>query len=469
MVTGAMFVPGAAAWAGKVSEGDTLLSQHRLATALESFREAEQIPGGLKIARARSGRTLLRRGQLEDAALLYRQALEDGDSSRDVLIGLADALDRNGDTEAALTALEQELRLRPWDGEAWATLVELAAKSGRSPDEIGSMVAGLPMPGEPAILAQRAAYLEGACLREAGSEESELALRRALSGPDPRTRALAGELVQEVETGGAGASRLSAARILLAQGLTGPALAAVDGLEVEPGLAAEALVVKGYGLMRLGRLEEAEETLRRAMELAPDSKLGQFAMGSLLRVKGDAEGAADLLVLAVKQEPPNPAVYAELGNALIDLGDYGDAERALRLAVEAAPTDADLRLAVARFYVDSQFRAAEALDDAREAVRLSGRSADALATLGWGLQLSGQPEEALQMLGEAEAKAPESAQLRYRLGSVYESLMRFDEARDEYQLVLELDGTGNMARRAQAALDSLGERQEIPESEQATG
>jgi tetratricopeptide (TPR) repeat protein len=457
LLLGASLLPGSAAWAGAVSRGDLLLSQHKVASSLDSYRRAGELPGAESVARLRQGRVLAARGEWEAVVGLYGGMANRGLGGPEAMLGLAEAHYRLSDVDAAIPVLRREMETRPSHGAAWALLVEWTATAGMPPGDIRALVAGAPPAGD-AAAAQRAAYLEGACLLTPWSEEGRAALGRALAGPDPHVGGRALELLSAAETGDPAERLLAVARILMAQGLTGPSLDAAESAEGDPALAAEAMALRGYGLTRLGRFAEAEELLRRAMELDPQLRLAEFALGSLLRVKGDEEGAAELLVRAARRNPPNPAVYAELANALAALGDFGSAERAMRLAVESSPDDAAVRLALVRFHVDSQYRPFAILEDAREAVRLSGRSAEALSALGWALHLSGQPEEGLEALLEARAKAPRSAPLRYRLGSVHERMGALEDAEREYRMVLELDAAGEVAGRARAALSELDER-----------
>lgn len=278
-------------------------------------------------------------------------------------------------------------------------------------------------------------------------------MQQAAGSKDEYSARLAKELLDagEVEP-----VQLSLARALLAQGLAGPALGVLQGAENVASPDPRALALEGYALTRAGRLDRAEGLIRRSLALDQRQSLAQFFLGGLLRLKGDREGAARALDAAAQRERGNPALYVELADALVDVADYGDADQSMKLAVKAAPDSAEVRLAAARFRVDNQYRVEDALEDAEAAVRLSGRSPESLATLGWALHLSGRSAEALGPLVEAVAKAPESALLRYRLGSIYDGLGQRDRAKEQYLMVGELDGRGDLWKRAKAALDGMG-------------
>lgn len=453
MVVGALAFPGSEGWAGSLADGDRLASEHRLLSALLRYEDASRHSTGLRPAQIRMGRVHLRRGQWREAAEVFGQAEARGAASREVRLGLATAQHRLGDVHSSLATLGRELAIRPENGEAWVQLVERGARAGLRPGEIREMLAGVPAPVGETPVGQKAAYLLGSCVMDPASREGSAALYRAATGADPRVAEMARELLEAADAvQGREGRAVSLAGSLLAQGLVGPALATLDGVGGDGPRSAEVWALRGAALLRLGDADEAERAIRRSLELAPEEPLGEFLLGSVLRHRGESEEAARLLRKVVGRAQPNPAFYLELANALVESGDYGVAEQALRLAVQAAPDSAEVRLAVVGFHVDRQYRVDRVLDDARDAVRLSGGSAEALGALGWALHLTGSSEEAVDFLLKAVSKDPESPLLRYRLGSVYDGLGRKDLAREQYLMVGELDGSGMHWQRVREAL-----------------
>ncbi len=447
LLVGLLALPGSEGWAGFVAEGDQLASEHRLLSALDRYGDAASFPFGGKVAHVRLGGVYLRRDQPGEAVQAFREAEGLGSAGRETLLGLAEALERAGNARSGLETLRKEMDRHPADGEAWGLLVERAARSGARPEEIRRLLGDIPKP-----VGQRVDYLSAACLLEPGSPEALSALRRAASGPDRKLADVALELLGADEQSG-NASASKAVGLLLGQGLIGPALDRLDRSAIAT--EADGWALRAYALMLLKDSEGAERAARRSLELTPQGSLAGFVLGSILRGRGDAEGAVRGLRDVALRDPANPAVYLELANAIVDLGDYGDAEQFLSQATELVPEDGQLRLAVARFYVDRQYRVELALPQAEAAVRLSDRSAAALGTLGWALQLVGRAEDALDPLREAVSKDPESPPLRYRLGAVYERLGDKERAREQYLMVGELDGSGEEWKRARAALEGL--------------
>lgn len=442
--------PGSQAWAGAAAEGDRLATQHRLLSAAGEYRSGLERPEAGPALRARLGWVLLRRGEWREAEEALRLTEVGGGASREVLFARARAQEKLGDVKGSLATLRRELGFRPVDGEAWTHLVEVGARHGLTPTKIRQTLAGAPAPTD-GPWRQKAAYLQASCLLNPASAEGGALLALAVEGDDLQVVAAARELSVALGVDPR-FRRTSLASAMLVQGLVGPARALLEEqLSQEPGDAI-AWALTGFVQGRLGDLDSAEEALRESLRLKPDQAEAEVLLGRVLRGKGRAEEAAKVLEKAAKRQPPNPAAYLELAETLAGLGDYGTAEQAVGLAVAAEPGSAEVRLEVARFHVDRQYRVAEGVPHAQEAVRLSGRSVPALSALGWGLHLSGNSGAALAPLVEAVGREPEAALLRYRLGSVYDALGRTQLAKEQYLLTEELDGEGTLSRRAEAAL-----------------
>jgi tetratricopeptide (TPR) repeat protein len=471
LITLPLLLPGSEGWAAAAARGSLLETGHRLRSAALEYRQVAEHPSGTIAGGLRLGRVYLQLERWQEAADVFR-SIDARRAGVEVSLGLATALDRLGETRSGLELLRRELLLRPNGVEVWIRLVELAASADLSPEEIRRLLDGIADPAVEGADQQRVSYLKATCVLDIESMEGMQMLARAASGPDGVTAGRALELLAVVgevasSTGFntsvdpqplASTTHLqpvALAKALLIQGLIGPALAYLAEIPREGAAGAEALALEGYGLMKLGRLDEAEVAIRRSLDLAPDQIPGQYLLGLLLLSRGEAVEAVRPLEKAMRRDPENPAILLKLGEALAEAGDLTNAGLAVEMAVQAAPEDADLRLAAARFYVDRQYRVDAALLHASEAVRLTGRSPDALATLGWAAHLSGDSQEALALLEESISVAPRSPLHRYRLASVLEALGQPERAREQFTMVWELDGSGEHWRRAQAALEGL--------------
>ena len=119
-------------------------------------------------------------------------------------------------------------------------------------------------------------------------------------------------------------------------------------------------------------------------------------------------------------------------------GAYAQARDSLLRAVALAPTSANAHFHLARAHTRLQaFALAEAAS--RAALALDANHAGAAHSLGALLAQRGDVAEAEPWLRQAAALMPRGAQIRRDLGAVLVFLGRFDEARNELMLALELD------------------------------
>ena len=102
-------------------------------------------------------------------------------------------------------------------------------------------------------------------------------------------------------------------------------------------------VFSNYGtiLKHLGKLEEAERSLRKAIELKPNSAQAHSNLGNILRDLGKLEEAERSLRKAIALNPDYTDAYLNLGNILNDMGKLEEAELSLRKAIELNPDYAD--------------------------------------------------------------------------------------------------------------------------------
>ncbi len=96
----------------------------------------------------------------------------------------------------------------------------------------------------------------------------------------------------------------------------------------------------GAALSDRGRFEEARQKLHTAIELAPDLIDAQTTLGLTYAREGRHEDAVRVFEAALAQAPKNSYLWRALGGTLrLMPGRLPDAHKALRQAVELAPTD----------------------------------------------------------------------------------------------------------------------------------
>ena len=93
----------------------------------------------------------------------------------------------------------------------------------------------------------------------------------------------------------------------------------------------------GNILRDLGKLEEAEISIRKALKLKPDNAMAHLNLGNILRDLGKIEEAVIFTRKALKLNPNYTEAHVNLGNILKDLGNLKEAELSTRKAIELKP------------------------------------------------------------------------------------------------------------------------------------
>jgi tetratricopeptide (TPR) repeat protein len=130
-------------------------------------------------------------------------------------------------------------------------------------------------------------------------------------------------------------ARVVLACVLEAQGKAEDALNELEALGAEADFGT--LFIKAGVLRKLGRLDAAADTLRRAVALDPHNLDARTTLFHVLEAKGDPVGAALELEAVLKQSPDWPEALYNYGVVLKKLMRPVEAEDALRRAIALQP------------------------------------------------------------------------------------------------------------------------------------
>ncbi|HZS40944.1 MAG TPA: tetratricopeptide repeat protein [Polyangia bacterium] len=211
-----------------------------------------------------------------------------------------------------------------------------------------------------------------------------------------------------------------------------------------------------------GRRDEAEDRLKRALTLDPESSTARVL---LARVQCDAGRCKDALAGLRKvtaAEPKNLDARLGLARALVETGAVKDAETTLAPAIAQAPKDARVlywqgRLLLAREVPDR----AAALQKFKDAVAADGKFIPAYLAESSTFALFGKNDDALEVLAQAEAKATNDPDLMLELGQAYLALGKGAQAEARFRGVLALRAEDPSARlQLGAALELEGKLDE---------
>jgi tetratricopeptide (TPR) repeat protein len=201
-------------------------------------------------------------------------------------------------------------------------------------------------------------------------------------------------------------------------------------------------VAAHYNLARVCRdsrdVPRAVAALRETLRLLPDLAEGYEMLAGLLREQGDPAAALECLRAHVARRPDSAEAHNSLGNLLCELGRFDEAADVLRTAV-GLRSDA----AILHYNLANTLRAQGKRDEAaacyREAVRLAPGLVPALNNLGTLLHEMGDLPAAGQTLAEAARQAPESAEVQHNFGVVLRNVGEFQPAKAAFERAVKLN------------------------------
>ena len=196
----------------------------------------------------------------------------------------------------------------------------------------------------------------------------------------------------------------------------------------------------GGVLKKLNKLNEAKESYKRAIELKPDYLFAYNNLGNIyykLKNFNDAEASYRK---GLKLSPDYALLHYNLANTLHTLDKFEQAILSYRKAIELKPsyTEAYCNLGVS-------LKELNKLDEAeisfRKAIDLNPNYFVAYNNLGTALQDLGQLEEAIKVYKKAIDLNPKYIEAYNNLGVILQDLGRVDEATANYEKVIELNPT----------------------------
>jgi tetratricopeptide (TPR) repeat protein len=242
-----------------------------------------------------------------------------------------------------------------------------------------------------------------------------------------------------------------------------------SGTEPAPAL------MEARSLLELGKLNEAEQAVRRYLEIHKSSADAHYLLGYVLFKKEDPKSSLAEYTEAAKYRTPSPADLEAVASDYVLLKDYPDADQWFTKAVEWNPKDSLGWYYLGRTkYNENRFGEAirafqqclkvdpksvkaednlglsyEGLNQTEEAIAAYRnaiawqadspvKNSGPFLDLGSVLADNGRVEEALPLLLEASRISPEDYRIHRQLGKAYTRVNRLDEARTELEKAVEL-------------------------------
>ncbi len=266
--------------------------------------------------------------------------------------------------------------------------------------------------------------------------------------------------------------KISLARMLIAENNEVGARQLVEDVLAVDSTHVEALKLSAGWQIDGDQIDEAINTLRRALDQAPQDVEVMTLLARAHQRAGEPELSQDMLSLAAEASGYAPRETIRFANTLISDGNLRPAEDVLVLALRQSPGDYDLLRTLGRVYVlsedwprgqqvestlrrDGSFAALRLADSLRLQIlsrrdgrdqalaELEGMAANADANLGTKIALlrerlrAGEEQLALDIANEIVASEPDNPRLAMVLGGTQFALRDFEAAEKTYKQITE--------------------------------
>jgi tetratricopeptide (TPR) repeat protein len=219
-----------------------------------------------------------------------------------------------------------------------------------------------------------------------------------------------------------------------------------QAIEINPAFE-EAYCNMGVVLHLQGKLDKAVEYYHKALSIDPSDAKAHYTLGLALKKKHNYTEAITGFRQALKLKPDFVEAYDDLADLLVALGKPDEAvpcyQHSLSLQPDYSPTYYKLGCVFA-----SQGKFNEAADCFQQALRIKPDYAQAQSNLGVVLKSIGRLDEAIRHYLQALKIKPDSPQIHNNLGNALLAQGRTNDAVDHFHQALKLDPNHTAASQA---------------------
>ncbi len=213
--------------------------------------------------------------------------------------------------------------------------------------------------------------------------------------------------------------------------------------------------LKGGLYMNQRKLEQAEASFQKALELNPGFMRPYYALAQINLMENKADKAVEQYQTLLEKDPKKVAPHMLLGT-IYDMQKKHDlSEQHYRKALEIEPEFAPAANNLAYLLADQERNLNEALDLAQKAKRLLPGDANVMDTLGWVYFKKGLYPSAIREFTDSVSKNPDNPTIRYHLGLAYYQNDEKEVAKEHLEAALRLNETFDGADRARQLLAEM--------------
>ena len=211
----------------------------------------------------------------------------------------------------------------------------------------------------------------------------------------------------------------------------------------------------GLAYFNLKNLQDAEASVRRALNLDPKTPDAYTLLANIAFAKGSLEEAKSHLKMGIATFPRNINNYIALTTEYEKEGNWEEAKRSCEKAHEVAPASPMVADELAFLYLEhgGDVNVAVALaQGAKQNLPDSPITSDAL---GWAYYKLGAVDSALVQLKESSQKVPNNPIYQYHLGKAYIAARQPGLAQQSLRAALQIDPHFPYVEDARATLEKL--------------
>lgn len=198
-----------------------------------------------------------------------------------------------------------------------------------------------------------------------------------------------------------------------------------------PNATATLLANAGVAMVRK-QYTAAQAAYRTAFERNPSTSLA-LMQTQALAAGGNPEGALSFLEGWSRKNPKDAEVKKALGQLQLQTGKFEAARASFAALLDLVPDDAGTAIVYA--YLQQKLKDPGALAAAERAHKLAPEAAEALDVLGWAHSLQGRHEVGLRYLREARLRNPDHGVIRVHLAYALAKTGKKAEAREELSTI----------------------------------
>jgi Flp pilus assembly protein TadD len=182
-------------------------------------------------------------------------------------------------------------------------------------------------------------------------------------------------------------------------------------------------------LVEMGRIDEAGEKIRRAIEMAPDEPAARYAYGKWLLGRGSEEQAVAELLKTLRFDPTFPGAHLHLARIHHRRKESVEARRHLRGELLLKPEDPQILLSLGNLLMDNG-EARLATATLKRLTQMQPKNSRAWINLAVAHFTRERYHDGIDCCRRALAADPESLVAIFNLALAHEHLRKYDQAMD---------------------------------------